>query len=483
MADFDLVIAGGTLVTDTDESQQDLGIADGRIAALGQGLRGRETIDARGHLVMPGGVDSHCHIEEMTPFGMMCADDFESATISAAFGGTTTVIPFAAQHRGMSVSTVIADYEQRAARGSVIDYALHLIVTDPGHPDFVADIDAAVERGINSFKVYMTYDALKLDDERLLDMLCLAESRKALLMVHAENHEVIRWLTRRLLAAGHTAPKFHMASHHPLAEAEATNRIISLSRLLDVPILIVHVSEREATRTIRAAQSLGARIHAETCPQYLFLTGDAADLPGLEGAKFCCSPPPRDKASQDAIWDGLRDGTFAVVSSDHAPYRFDETGKIPLGEATDFSRIANGLPGLQARLPLLFSGGVGEGRITRQQFVALTSTNHAKLYGLYPRKGSLEPGADADLAIWDPDLERTLTASIMKDRTGYTPYEGIRVRGWPTTVISRGRVVVDGDSLRVKPGSGQRVACGVPMPMRSLAPNAGPAGWLRRLID
>jgi dihydropyrimidinase len=300
-------------------------------------------------------------------------------------------------------------------------------------------------------------------------------------MVHAENHEMIKWLTKRLLDRGHVLPKFHMTSHHPLAEAEATQRVIQLSRLLDVPVLIVHVSGIEAVQTIRAAQTLGARVYAETCPQYLFLKATDADRPGLEGAKWCCSPPPRDEASQQAVWKGLKDGTFQVFSSDHAPYRFDASGKLPKGDKTTFKEMANGVPGLQVRLPLLYSEGVGKGRLSVNEFVALTATNHAQMYGLHPRKGTIAVGSDADLAIWDPDREVTLTAEIMKDNTGYTPYEGRRVKGWPVTVVSRGRVVVADGALHAARGSGQFIPRSVPEPVRT-SRAGGAATALRALI-
>jgi dihydropyrimidinase len=480
---FDLTVRNGTVVTSTDTFRADLGIRDGRIALIDRDLApGARDIDATGRLVMPGGVDSHCHVEQLSSTGKMCADDFYSASVAAAFGGTTTIVPFAAQHKGNSLVAVVDDYARRAAEKSVIDYGFHLIIADPTEHALNVELPGLIRRGITSFKVYMTYDLLKLSDEQLLDVLAVADRERALVMVHAENHEIIRWIAKRLLARGHTAPKFHMASHHPIAESEATNRVIALSRLLDVPVLIVHVSGIEAVKTIRAAQTLGARVYAETCPQYLFLEASDADKPGLEGAKWCCSPPPRDKASQEAVWAGLKDGTFQVFSSDHAPYRFDETGKLPKGDATTFKDMANGVPGLQVRLPLLFSEGVGTGRLTLNEFVALTATNHARMYGLAPRKGDIAVGADADLAIWDRDLEVTLTASMMKDNVGYTPYEGRTVRGWPTTVVSRGRIAVENGELQVGRGSGEFVARGVPGPVATAQPGAGGGGWLRRLV-
>ena len=479
---LDLVVRGGTVVTAEKSWRADVGIEGETIAVIGQGLSGRTVLDASGKLVMPGGVDSHCHVEQLSSMGKMCADDFYSATVSAAFGGTTTIIPFAAQHRGHSIIAVVDDYARRAAEKAVIDYGFHLIIADPTPKALDEELPQMVKRGITSFKVYMTYDLLRLNDEQMLDVLAAADREKALLMVHAENYEMIKWLTRRLLERGHGAPKFHMTAHHPIAEAEATNRVVALSRLLDVPVLIVHVSGREAVQTIRAAQTLGARVFAETCPQYLFLKADDADKPGLEGAKWCCSPPPRDEASQQAVWQGLKDGTFQVLSSDHAPYRFDESGKLPKGDKTTFKEMANGVPGLQVRLPLLFSEGVAKKRISLQEFVALTAANHAKMYGLFPRKGTIEVGADADIAIWEPEKRVTLTAAMMKDNVGYTPYEGMTVTGWPTTVLSRGRIAVSNEKLQVERGTGKFIARGVPAPVAAAKLRDGPAAILRKLI-
>ena len=480
---YDLTVRNGTVATATDTFAADIGVTGGRIAAIGKDLApGKRDLDARGRLVLPGGVDSHCHVEQLSSTGKMCADDFYTATVAAAFGGTTTIIPFAAQHRGNSIVTVVDDYARRAAEKAVIDYGFHLIVADPNERALNEELPTMIRRGITSLKVYMTYDLLRLTDDQLLDVLAVADRERALVMVHAENHEIIKWIAKRLLERGHTAPKFHMTSHHPIAEAEATNRVVALSRLLDVPVLIVHVSGIEAVQTIRSAQTLGARIYAETCPQYLFLKATDADRPGLEGAKWCCSPPPRDEASQEAVWRGLADGTFQVFSSDHAPYRFDETGKLPKGGETTFKDMANGVPGLQVRLPLLFSEGVGKGRITLNEFVALTATNHARMYGLAPRKGTIAVGADADLAIWEPDKRVTLAAAMMKDNVGYTPYEGMTLTGWPTTVISRGRIAVEDGELKVARGSGEFIPRGVPGPVATAREPSGGTGLLRGLL-
>jgi len=477
MTSFDTIIRNGTVVTASDRMRCDVGISDGVVTALGHALgTARNTIDAEGKLVLPGGVEGHCHIEQMSSFGVMNADDFHSATVSAVFGGTTTVIPFAAQHRGQSLRQVVDDYHARAREKAVIDYGYHLIITDPSEQVLGQELPALIKDGFTSFKVYMTYDAMRLDDYQMLEVLATAREHGALVMVHAENHDMIRWLSDRLLQRGHGAPKFHAMSHSRAGEGEATHRAIELSRLLDVPMLVVHVSTEEAMTEIRAAQSAGLKVYGETCPQYLFLTAKDLDREGLEGAKFCCSPPPRDEAAQEAIWRGLRNGTFQVFSSDHAPYRFDETGKLKAGPGATFKQIANGVPGIELRLPLLFSEGVGKGRLDIHQFVALTSTNVAKLYGLHPRKGTIAIGADADIAIWDPQREVTVTWDILHDAVGYTPYEGRTVTGWPVTVLSRGRVAVDDGALHVERGSGQFLA-------RDLSDAARPLGRLEPEMD
>jgi dihydropyrimidinase len=459
MAEYDLVIKNGTVVTAADTQHCDIGIKDGTVATLGRGLgSATREIDAAGKLVLPGAIDSHCHIEQKSGFGVLCADDFYSGTVAAAFGGTTTVIPFAAQHRGQSLRRVVEDYRAAALPKAVIDYAFHLIITDPNEQVLGQELPALIQDGYTSFKVYMTYDAMRLDDHQMLDILALARREGALVMIHAENHDMIKWLANRLLEKGLGNPRYHAVSHARVAEGEATNRAIALSQLLDVPILIVHVSAAEAIDVIRGAQTQGLKIYGETCPQYLFLTADDIGM-DLEGTKFCCSPPPRDHAAQEAVWRGLQNGTFQVFSSDHAPYRYDETGKLLKGDKTTFKDTANGVPGIELRVPLLFSEGVKTGRIDINRFVALTATNHARLYGLYPRKGTIAVGSDADIAIWDPNKHVHVSAGMLHDNTGYTPYEGRHVTGWPVTVISRGRVVVDDGKLSAERGSGTFLPC------------------------
>lgn len=460
---MDLTIRGGRIASEGRVIEGDLGIVDGRIAHIGGRLApGRRDIDAAGRWVLPGGVDSHCHVEQRSGMGMMCADDFYSATVSAAFGGTTTILPFAAQHRGASIPEVLRDYSQRAAEKAVVDYGFHLILASPDEQALNVDLPRAIRDGITSLKVYMTYDALKLEDAQLLDVLELSRREGALVMIHAENHDMIKWIARRLIDRGHTAPKFHGVAHDPLAETEASFRAITMSRLLDVPVLLVHVSGAETIELIRQSRRLGANVLAESCPQYLFLTGDDLDRAGLEGAKYCCSPPPRDAQSQEAVWQGLLDGTLLTYSSDHAPYRFDEGGKLPKGDATTFREMANGVPGIELRLPLLFSEGFMAGRMDIHQFVALTATNHATLYGLGQRKGEIKLDADADVVLWNPDRTVQVTPELLHDNAGYTPYEGRTIRGWPEIVISRGRMVVADGKLHAQRGSGQYIPRSAP---------------------
>ena len=463
MAEYDLVVRNGTLATASDVFRADIGVVDGRVVTIGAKVGGgHREIDAEGRIVTPGGIDSHCHIAQRSSMGVMTADDFFTATRSAACGGTTTVIPFAAQYRGMSLRQVVKDYHACADRKAAVDYAFHLIISDPTEQVTGQELPALIKAGYTSFKIYTTYDALKLDDRQILEVLSTARRERALVMVHAENHDVISWLSEKLLAAGHSAPRFHGMAHAPIAEREATSRAISLAELVDVPILIVHVSAREAMEQIRLAKSRGLKVYGETCPQYLFLTADDLDRPGFEGAKYMCSPPPRDKANQEVIWQGLVTGVFDVLSSDHAGYRYhDPEGKMKHGRNAPFKKVANGVPGLEVRTALLFSEGVGKGRIDLPKFVSLSATNAAKLYGLYPRKGTIAVGSDADLAIWAADKEVTITQSKIHDAMDYTPYEGMTIRGWPITTLVRGEVVAEGGEFVGAAGKGCFLKCDI----------------------
>jgi dihydropyrimidinase len=456
---YDLIIRGGRVATATDVFEADVAINGETIVAIGRALApARREIDARSRLVLPGGVDSHCHIEQLSAAGIVNADTFESATISAAFGGTTSVISFAAQHVGMKLPQVLEDYHALARKGAVIDYAFHMIIADPTPETLERDLPALIRQGHGSIKIFMTYDLLKIDDEPLLDILAAAREGGAMLCAHAENHGIISWMVKRLIARGYTEPKYHAISHARFSEAEAFNRLIGMAALLDQPIMIFHVSTAEGAKVIRDARGQGLKVFAETCPQYLFLTADDLDRLGMEGAKWMCSPPPRRASDQEALWTALSLGDLQAISSDHAPYRFDETGKLRAGPTPTFKQVANGLPGLEMRLPLLFDAMVSRGRLGLEKFVELAATAPAKIYNLHPRKGSIAIGADADIAIWDGERRVTISDELMHDRAGYTPFAGRVLQGWPVTVLSRGRVISDTGKLSASPGSGQFLA-------------------------
>jgi dihydropyrimidinase len=454
MPSFDVVIRGGTVASAAKVFSADVGISGGLIAEIGQNLAPAALeIDAREKLVLPGGVDTHAHIQQLSPSGLMTADDFRSATTAAAFGGTTTVLSFAAQHAGMDLAKVVSDYHAIAEQGAIIDYGFHMIIVDPTEIT-LKQIPALVRTGHASIKVYMTYDRLRVNDEKLLDVLLVARESGALVCVHAENHGLISWLSRRLLDRGYTSPKFHTVAHARAAEAEAIYRLITFSEFLDQPVMIFHVSTAEGAALIRDARRRGVKVFAETCPQYLFLTAADVDQTGIEGVKRIFSPPPRTASDQEALWNALALGDLQVVSSDHAPYSLDEAGKLKHGLNADFKQIASGMPGIETRMCLMFDAMVSKGKLGLSAFVNLMSTQPAKIYGLYPRKGAIEVGADGDIAVWNPQHETTLSVSLTHDRTGYSPYEGRMVRGWPEVVMRRGQLLVSNGKLAAEPGKG-----------------------------
>lgn len=457
MSAFDIIIQGGRISTASDTFSCDIGIRDGCIAALGHDLgTASEVIDAKGKWVLPGGIDSHVHLSQPSGEGIVMADNFETGTRSAAFGGNTTILPFCLQEKGQSLREALKRYHAEADGDCFIDVSFHLIVTDPTDQTLGQELPALVEAGYTSFKVFMTYEGMALSDMEMLKVMAVARETGALVMVHAENYDIIRFLTDQLEQSGKTEPKFHAASRPIVAEREATHRAISLAEITNVPLMVVHVSNREAMEEIRRAQQKGLKIFGETCPQYLTLTEDDLDGLNMEGAKYVCSPPPRDRSSQEACWEGLQQGVFSVFSSDHCPFRYDDpNGKLTPRGRTSFRWVPNGIPGVAARLPILFSEGVMKGRVDINRFVALTSTNHAKTYGLYPRKGTIAIGSDADIAIWDPEKKQPLTHGLLQDGADYTPYEGIQLRGWPILTMVRGAVVVRDGKLVGRKGHGR----------------------------
>lgn len=470
--EYDLVITNGVCVTASDVAAFDIGICGEKITMLAPSgslasATTKKLIDAEGGYVMPGGIDCHVHLEEPSMFGKgSSADSFETGTRSAIAGGTTTVVAFAPQQRSEPSLITALDKAHALARDNCYsDYGFHLLVGNAGE-QALSEVPLLPARGVTSLKVYMTYEALQLRDHEILSVLAAARQNKVLTMIHAENGDVLTWLTERLEKRGLVAPRYHSNSRPPILEDEATNRAISLAALVfQTPILLVHISDSGATKRIREAQTRGQPVFAETCPQYLFLTREEHlnAPPGFEAAKHVCSPPPRDKAAQQDIWTGLRNGTFSVLSSDHCPFNFDDdvTGKktciseeFPVGR---FRHIPNGIPGVETRLPMTFSATTTpEGRLPLTKFVEVTSTNAAKLYGLYPKKGAMMPGlSDADLVVWYPNkgspkrpaaLDKlTITNSMLHHDVDYTPFEGKQVDNWPRYTVLRGKVVWDRD--------------------------------------
>lgn len=451
--EIDLVIRGAQLVTPSGLVEGDLAIVGDTIASVGQPIaHAQREIDASGRLVLPGGVDAHAHIEQMSGMGQWNADTFETATRSAAMGGTTSVISFAAQASGHGLAETVADYAARAARGAMIDHAFHLTLTDTSVADFDAELGQLIESGHRSLKVFTTYN-IQLSDAEILRILRLAKQHGALVCVHAENDAIIAQSKAELLAQGKVAPHFHAQSRPRMAEIEAVERMCRFAEYLNQPMMLFHISTAEAIDAIAAAKARGVPVWAETCPHYLFMTEDVLDQPGLNGAKWMCSPPQRTAADQEALWHGLEVDTINLVSSDHAPYRFDETGKLSAGENPNFTQIANGLPGLETRLPLMFDAMVSQGRGGPMAFANLTSTIPAQLYGL-PSKGAIAEGMDADLVIWDPEKTNTYGANDLHDNVGYNPWEGRQVRGWPERVFLRGQMLVENGTFLGTPGSG-----------------------------
>lgn len=438
---FDLIIRNANCVSARETFRADIGVRDGRIAELGRiaGTAPQE-IDSGGRYVLPGGVDSHVHVDQRKAHGRINADDFASGSRSAACGGTTTMIPFAPQYRGQTLRWVAEDYHARAKR-SVIDYNFHLIVTDPAEPDFDRDLAEAARSGLRSLKVFTTYAAVGIGDSELLATFAAARKHGFLIMVHCENSAMIGQVTRALLQQGKTHAKYHLASRPTIAEAEAAFRITAMAEMHNVPVMIVHVSSERTLEVIGLAKRRGTTVFVETCTQYLTLEQNRIDVPGPDAAKWVFSPPIRDAANREAIWKGVLSGEIDVLSSDHAPYMLDENGKFPEGFGSSFDKIASGVPGIEVRMPVLFTECVLSGRMDLPAFVRLTATNAARIYGIDARKGDIAVGLDADLCIWDDGYDRVVTNDIMHHQVDFTPYEGYRVRAWPAVTISRGEVI------------------------------------------
>jgi len=451
---FDTIIRNGTVITATDTYLADVGISGDKISAIGAQLPVENTtnvIDATDHLVMPGGLDVHTHLD--MPFGgTTSADDFESGTIAAAFGGTTTLIDFAIQYKGQSLRQAFDTWMQKAHSKAVVDYAFHCIITDLGSAQ-LEEMGQLVGEGVTSFKLFMAYPGVfMLDDASIFRAMRQAAKHSGLICMHAENGGAIDVIVQQALAEGKRAPKYHALTRPTTAEAEATSRAIALAEMAGAPVYIVHLSCNDALEKVREARDRGLPAYAETCPQYLYLSLENMDAPGFEGAKYVFTPPLREKWHQEKLWQGLAKDMLQVVSTDHCPFCFKEQKE--LGK-DDFTKIPNGGPGIEHRLSLIFTGGVHGGKFSRNRFVEVVSTAPAKLFGLYPRKGTIAVGSDADVVIFNPNREETISAKTHHMKVDYSMFEGIRIKGAPRTVLSRGRTIIDSGKFTGRAGSGQ----------------------------
>jgi dihydropyrimidinase len=446
------LIRNGRIVTAQDNYQADLLIEDQTISAVGRNLQVQadKIEDASGLLVMPGGVDVHTHLD--MPFGgTVSSDDFETGTRAAAFGGTTTLIDFAIQSRGQTMRSALDTWFKKADGKAVTDYSFHMIVTDLQDAG-VEEMKSLIRDGVTSFKLFMAYPGvLMVDDATIFRALKVASKTGGLICIHAENGGVIDLIVKETLARGRKAPKYHALSRPTTAEAEATGRAIALAEMAGAPIYIVHLSCAEALNKVREARDRGLPAYAETCPQYLFLSIEEYDRPGFEGAKYVFTPPLREKWNQEELWKGLAKDQLQVISTDHCPFCFKEQKE--LGK-DDFTKIPNGGPGVENRLALVYNGGVRTGKISLNRWVELVSTAPAKMFGLFPRKGSVSIGSDADIVLFDPEAETTISASTHHMRVDYSLYEGWKIRGVSRKVYARGKLIVDGNSFLGRAGSG-----------------------------
>ncbi|MEU2513679.1 dihydropyrimidinase [Streptomyces syringium] len=451
------VIRGGLVITAAEEGRMDVLVEDGKVAALAtpdsafaEGWTADRTIDATGKYVIPGGVDAHTHFE--FPFGGTASSDtFETGTRAAAWGGTTTVVDFAVQSRGRSLREGLDTWHAKSQGTCAIDYAFHMIVSDVNEHT-LKEMDGLVEEGVTSFKLFMAYPGVFYsDDGQILRAMQRASGNGGLIMMHAENGIAIDVLIEQALARGESDPRYHGEVRKALLEAEATHRAIQLARVAGSPLYVVHVSAEEAVAELARARAMDLPVFGETCPQYLFLSTDNLAEPGFEGAKYVCSTPLRPREHQAALWRGLRTDDLQVVSTDHCPFCF--SGQKDLGRG-DFSKIPNGLPGVENRMDLLHQAVV-DGHLSRRRWIEIACAAPARMFGLYPHKGTIAPGSDADIVLYDPNARQTLSAETHHMNVDYSAYEGKSVTGRVDTVLSRGELVIDGREFVGRAGHGR----------------------------
>jgi dihydropyrimidinase len=452
-----VLIKGGRIVTAADDYVADVYVDNGTISLIGESLDqpADKVIDAAGKYVIPGAIDPHTHIE-MFFGGTTTCDDFTSGTVSAAFGGTTTLVDFCMQAPGTSFAQALENYHEKIDRCKpVIDVGFHIGVTDLREGGSLEELAKLPDEGVTSYKLFMAYKgAVMVDDETLFRTMETAAETGALVMVHAENGDAIDVIVKKAVAAGHTEPIWHARTRPMETEAEATNRAIQLARVAGAPLYVVHVSCQPSVEPIALAREKGWNVWGETCTQYLFIDESALDQPGFEGGKYIYTPPPRPKEHQEHLWNALQSDVLSVLSTDHCPFKWPEQKGI---NGEEFQKVPNGGPGIENRLHMLHEFGVRTGRVTLNRFVELTSTNVAKLFGLYPRKGTIAVGSDADVVVWDPEKELTISAKSHHSNVNYNLFEGTKVTGAPEVVMVRGQVIVENDDLVGKPGDGQFV--------------------------
>jgi len=452
-----VLIKGGLVVTASDSTVADVFVDDERISLIGEDLdvQADKVIDATGKYVLPGCIDPHTHLD--MPFGgTVTIDDVESGQTSAAFGGTTCHVDFCIQGKGQTFAQALDDWRAKANGRQMIDMGYHMAVTDLEEGGTLEELASLPDQGVTSYKLFMAYKgALMVDDETLYRTMEVAAKTGALVMVHAENGDVIDILVHEALEAGHTEPLYHALTRPPEAEGEATNRAIQLAHLAGAPLYVVHVTCKEAVDPIAAARGKGWDVWGETCTQYFFTSLEDISKPNFEGAKYVFSPPVRDKSNWDVLWNAVRTDALSAISTDHCAFSFE--GQKTLGK-DDFSKIPNGGPGIEDRLRMIHEFGVRTGRISLNRMVELLATNPAKLFGLYPRKGTIAVGSDADLVVFDPQKRVTISAKAHHSKVDYNLYEGTQVTGSPEVVLLRGHVLVENDELVASPGIGQYVA-------------------------
>ncbi|HEX9921041.1 MAG TPA: dihydropyrimidinase [Anaerolineae bacterium] len=453
------LIKNGTVVTAGDSVQADVLIEGEKVVLIGQNLpeAGHDVINAVGLLLLPGGIDVHTHLE--LPFGgTLSSDDFFTGHKAAAFGGTTTHIDFAIQPVGGSLRQGIGQWHHKAEGKVAIDYGFHVAITDL-RDEVMREIPQVIDEGVTSLKLFMAYKGLfQVDDTTLFRAMMTGAENGMLIMVHAENGDVIANLTTKLLAEGKTEPKYHAVAHPALAEGEATARAIALAGIAGAPLYVVHMTCEEAVEQLVLGRDKGLPVMGETCTQYMFVFEDDLARPNYEGAKYVCSPPVRKPKDAEVLWKALANTTLQAVSTDHCPFWFEGgvQGRIAgkeLGKPS-FDKIPNGMPGIEDRVPVMWHYGVNEGRFSANRFVEITATNPAKIFGLYPRKGTIAVGSDADIVLWDPEKEHTISAKTHHMNTDYNVYEGRTVKGWPVRTLLRGNSIVIGDTWHGREGSG-----------------------------